>query len=244
MRSYGGDTCRARLPPMHAREAAGSQAGPSREEPAGRPSGKKASVPNEEELRGRSWATPPDRVSGRKRDGAELARCSGFWTAEGERAEAAASGSAAGERPSKSPRRDGETALVHPRAELDDLQRGLVRQFVSTIDANEESIVITNPRAQGPRAAPSAPIPLRRPPLSRSAASRAGNPIVWVTRPWQDMCGFTYGEAVSRNPRLTQGERSDPAVVSAISGALKQAHSSPTRAASRLAAPPRPATSA
>jgi len=108
---------------------------------------------------------------------------------------------------------------VHPRAELDDLQRGLVRQFVSTIDANEESIVITNPRAHG-------------------------NPIVWVTRPWQDMCGFTYGEAVGRNPRLTQGERSDPAVVSAISGALKQAHSSPTRAASRLAAPPRPATSA
>jgi len=35
------------------------------------------------------------------------------------------------------------------------------------------------------------------------------------------MCGFTYGEAVGRNPRLTQGERTDPKVIHAISGALK-----------------------
>ena len=139
-------------------------------------------------------------------------------------------------------------------AELDALQRRLVTQFLRTVDPNEESIVITNPRAQG------APPPPRRASAETAAAcfrhrGRAairrrprrawtGNPIVWVTRPWQDMCGFTYGEAVGRNPRLTQGERSDPAVVSAISGALKQAHSTPTRAASRLAAPPRPAASA
>ena len=36
------------------------------------------------------------------------------------------------------------------------------------------------------------------------------------------MCGFTYDEAVGRNPRLTQGERSDQASIMAMSTALRQ----------------------
>jgi len=138
----------------------------------------------------RAFDTPSEDVTGKKRpalDSAELARCTGSWDSC-QRAEAGPSGSG-----------DAKEAhlVLHPKAELDVLQRRLVSQFLRTVDPNEESIVITNPRAQG-------------------------NPIVWVTRPWQDMCGFTYGEAVGRNPRLTQGERSDPAVVAAISGALQQ----------------------
>lgn len=69
-------------------------------------------------------------------------------------------------------------------------------QFVETIDCSKESVVITNPRA-------------------------SGNPIVWVTEPWQDMCGFTYGEAVGKNARLTQGDTTDPRVVKALSSAIK-----------------------
>lgn len=46
------------------------------------------------------------------------------------------------------------------------------------------------------------------------------NPIVYVTEPWQTMCGFTYEEASGQNPRIVQGERTDQKVVRAISGAL------------------------
>ena len=48
----------------------------------------------------------------------------------------------------------------------------------------------------------------------------ADNPIVYVTEPWQTMCGFTYAEANGQNPRIVQGERTDQKVVRAISGAL------------------------
>ena len=49
----------------------------------------------------------------------------------------------------------------------------------------------------------------------------ADNPIVFVTKPWEEMCGFTYAQAVGRNPRVTQGERSDPKSISAMSSALQ-----------------------
>ena len=48
----------------------------------------------------------------------------------------------------------------------------------------------------------------------------ADNPIVYVTEPWQTMCGFTYAEASGQNPRIVQGEQTDQKVVRAISGAL------------------------
>lgn len=54
----------------------------------------------------------------------------------------------------------------------------------------------------------------------RSPLCASGNPIIWVSPPWQDMCGYSYDEAVGRNPRMTQGEGTDPHVVRAISSAL------------------------
>ncbi len=54
----------------------------------------------------------------------------------------------------------------------------------------------------------------------------AGNPIVFVTKKWEGMCGFTYEEAVGRNCRVTQGERTDPAAIELLSGAVKQQRSS------------------
>ena len=51
------------------------------------------------------------------------------------------------------------------------------------------------------------------------------NPIVYVTKPWENMCGFTSSEAIGRNPRLTQGEHSDPAVIQLVSSALQQQRS-------------------
>jgi len=77
---------------------------------------------------------------------------------------------------------------------LDDTQRKVLEDLVTRVDA-KASVVITNPRAKD-------------------------NPIVYVTEPWQTMCGFTYEEASGQNPRIVQGERTDQKVVRAISGAL------------------------
>jgi len=63
-------------------------------------------------------------------------------------------------------------------------QQAIIRHFISMLNTNRDSVVITNPLAPE-------------------------SPIVHVTQAWQDMCGYTSQEAVGRNPRLTQGENSD-----------------------------------
>uniref|UniRef100_A0A7S0LAH5 PAS domain-containing protein n=1 Tax=Coccolithus braarudii TaxID=221442 RepID=A0A7S0LAH5_9EUKA len=84
---------------------------------------------------------------------------------------------------------------LHPKAVLEPLQKAMLAQFVEAIDPEAASLVITNPLLKD-------------------------NPIVYVTEPWQKMCGFTYAEAVGKNPRVTQGERTDPRVIEVMSGAL------------------------
>ena len=49
----------------------------------------------------------------------------------------------------------------------------------------------------------------------------AGNPIIHVTDPWQEMCGFSYEGAMGLNPRVVQGDNTDEEVVSRMKGALK-----------------------
>mmetsp|Transcript_9302 Transcript_9302/g.18792 ORF Transcript_9302/g.18792 Transcript_9302/m.18792 type:complete len:410 (+) Transcript_9302:94-1323(+) len=83
---------------------------------------------------------------------------------------------------------------ISPTVVLDDVQRKVLEELVMCVDS-QASVVITNPRAKD-------------------------NPIVYVTEPWQTMCGFTYAEANGQNPRIVQGERTDRKVVRAISGAL------------------------
>jgi len=83
---------------------------------------------------------------------------------------------------------------IDQKVVLDDTQRKVLEELVTCVDS-QASIVITNPRAKD-------------------------NPIVYVTEPWQTMCGFTYEEASGQNPRIVQGERTDQKVVRAISGAL------------------------
>jgi len=85
-------------------------------------------------------------------------------------------------------------SAIEPTVVLDDTQRKVLEELVTCVDGNA-SIVITNPRAKD-------------------------NPIVYVTEPWQTMCGFTYEEASGQNPRIVQGEKTDQKVVRAISGAL------------------------
>jgi len=95
--------------------------------------------------------------------------------------------------PSKGPKR--AQVDIHHRALLKPLQREMLLKFMRAVDHSRESLVITNPLIDG-------------------------NPIVYVTEKWQAMCGFSYSEAVGRNPRLTQGNNTDPQVVETISGAL------------------------
>eukprot|EP00966_Prymnesium_polylepis_P336089 7391414-Prymnesium_polylepis.1 len=68
--------------------------------------------------------------------------------------------------------------------------------------------------APSPNRAPAAPTPVRS---CMSARARvADNPIVFVTEPWQKMCGFSSQEAIGRNPRLTQGSQSDSSAIMEI----------------------------
>ena len=61
--------------------------------------------------------------------------------------------------------------------------------------------------------------------LAPFALSLADNPIVFVTQKWEEMCGFSYDQAVGRNPRLTQGQHSDPNTMQQIGAALRNQRS-------------------
>lgn len=80
-------------------------------------------------------------------------------------------------------------------AQLSHAQRAIIHRIVSRLDTEEDSVVITNPlKPQGP--------------------------IVYVTNAWQDMCGYNMSQAVGQNPRLTQGEGTDPETVRSMKLAL------------------------
>ena len=79
--------------------------------------------------------------------------------------------------------------------QLTQTQRAIIQRVVGMLDTEEDSVVITNPlQPQGP--------------------------IVYVTNAWQDMCGYNMSQAVGQNPRLTQGEHTDPDTVKTMKLAL------------------------
>ena len=87
---------------------------------------------------------------------------------------------------------------IHPDALITPLQRDLIQNFASRLEDPHASVVITNPRERD-------------------------NPIVYVTERWQRMCGFTYDEAVGRNPRLTQGTSTNQDAVRTLKEAIAKA---------------------
>lgn len=102
--------------------------------------------------------------------------------------------------PAKRPReesvRDDELYSLPIDVPLCPTQRETLNRVISSLDP-KSSVVITNPQLPD-------------------------NPIVYVTMPWERMCGFSYAEAMGRNPRLTQGEQSDKSAMRQIAGALTQ----------------------
>merc|ERR1712087_147994 len=70
-----------------------------------------------------------------------------------------------------------------------------IRHFISILDSEKDSVVITNPLV-------------------------ANAPIVHVTQAWQAMCGYTSQEAVGSNPRLTQGKDSDAHAIETMKHAI------------------------
>jgi len=77
------------------------------------------------------------------------------------------------------------------------LQQQVLHRVVERLDTRNTSIVITNPLVRD-------------------------NPIVFVTEPWQKMCGFSSQEAIGRNPRLTQGSQSDSSAIMEIAHNVRQ----------------------
>jgi len=105
-----------------------------------------------------------------------------------------------GERPAKQRRVEGaEASSSHVNVPLCPTQRTVLDRVVSTLD-HDSSVVITDAR-------------------------QPDHPIVFVTKPWERMCGFTFAEARGRNPRLTQGAHSDEGSIRQISGALREKRS-------------------
>lgn len=79
-------------------------------------------------------------------------------------------------------------------------QRRVLTRIISSLNVEESSVVITNPLEKD-------------------------NPIVYVTKPWERMCGFSYAQACGTNPRITQGEQSDRETIRLMSSALSQQRS-------------------
>jgi hypothetical protein len=95
------------------------------------------------------------------------------------------------------PRKQRKLALgLHENVTLTPAQHEALGSVIDRLDTDEASVVITNPLLPD-------------------------NPIVYVTRQWEQMCGFTYDEAVGRNARLTQGENSDTGVMKLVGSALR-----------------------
>ena len=79
--------------------------------------------------------------------------------------------------------------------QLTSVQRSIIARIIGMLDTEKDSVVITNP-------------------------TQPHSPIVYVTHAWQDMCGYTMSEASGRNPRVTQGEGSDPETIRGMRKAL------------------------
>ena len=89
---------------------------------------------------------------------------------------------------------------LHESVALTPSQREALECVVDPLDTDSASVVITNPLAHD-------------------------NPIIFVTQPWEEMCGFSYSQAVGRNARITQGQHSDRNVMRLIGSAMRQQRS-------------------
>jgi PAS domain S-box-containing protein len=89
----------------------------------------------------------------------------------------------------------GEVESLDAFQELTATQQAIIRRLTAILDTKQDSVVITNPL-------------------------RPRGPIVYVTSAWQDMCGYSATQAVGQNPRLTQGEHTDPETVLTMRRAL------------------------
>ena len=82
-----------------------------------------------------------------------------------------------------------------PFQQLSVVQRSIISKIVGMLDTEQDSVVISNPL-------------------------QPHSPIVYVTNAWQDMCGYNMGQAIGKNPRVTQGEGSDPKTIEGMGRAL------------------------
>ncbi|KAL3929284.1 MAG: hypothetical protein SGPRY_002023 [Prymnesium sp.] len=89
-------------------------------------------------------------------------------------------------------------------SQLTGVQRAIIQRFTGILDTSSDSVVITNPLAPS-------------------------SPIVFVTKAWQKMCGYSMNQAVGQNPRLTQGEHTDQDTIKGMGIALSEQKSCKVR---------------
>ena len=79
--------------------------------------------------------------------------------------------------------------------QLTGVQRAIIKRVIGMLDTEQDSVVLTNPL-------------------------QSHSPIVYVTNAWQDMCGYNMAQALGQNPRITQGEGTDPETIRSMGVAL------------------------
>ena len=85
---------------------------------------------------------------------------------------------------------------IHPGAPINTpLQHRLTQNFAECLEDPDAAVVITNP-------------------------TERDNPVIYVTKGWQDMCGYTYDDIVGRNLRLMQGASTDLTAVRTMKDAI------------------------
>lgn len=80
---------------------------------------------------------------------------------------------------------------------LTPIQQAIIKRIDSVLQTDRDSVVITN-------------------------ACARSSPIVYVTRAWEQMCGYSLCEAAGKNPRLTQGENTSKDTCRGMSLALSE----------------------
>lgn len=88
-------------------------------------------------------------------------------------------------------------AACHEKAiQIDPECEQAIRNIISGLDTNKDSVVITS--------------------------ADNDHPIVYVTKEWQRMCGFSERAAVGSNPRLTQGPGTDRSTIVSVGKAISE----------------------
>ena len=106
-----------------------------------------------------------------------------------------------------------------PRLMLTTQQQAVIDRL-NAADLSSRSLVVTNPLCPGASYRCVLLLAPTSAALKMKCCSAAGNPIVFVSEAWQQMCGFTSTQAIGSSCSLVQGPGTDEAAKLSLATAL------------------------